>query len=132
MMGGHSLIPAHALAGRPLDGARRGEFHIKPLDAWATAESPLLEPPPPSACSTSGGCVDRSPVAIPRPPRREARVRGRGTGPMSSSGGTATRALEALIPLSSPVTQLPDGRVLLEQADGLTLLLEPEAAYPRS
>jgi len=38
----------------------------------------------------------------------------------------------ALIPLSSPVTQLPDGRVLLEQADGLTLLLEPEAAYPRS
>ena len=90
MMGGHSLIPAHALAGRPLDGARRGEFHIKPLDAWATAESPLLEPPPPSACSTSGGCVDRSPVAIPRPPRREARVRGRGTGPMSSSGGSAT------------------------------------------
>ena len=38
----------------------------------------------------------------------------------------------ALIPLSSPVTQLPDGRVLLEQADGLTLLLEPEAAYPKS
>ena len=38
----------------------------------------------------------------------------------------------ALIPLSSPITQLPDGRVLLEQADGLTLLLEPEAAYPRS
>jgi hypothetical protein len=38
----------------------------------------------------------------------------------------------ALIPLSSPVTQLPDGRVLFERADGLTLLLEPEAAYPRS
>jgi len=38
----------------------------------------------------------------------------------------------ALIPLSSPVTQLPDGRVLREQADGLTLLVEPEAAYLRS